>query len=312
MKRFSTKTIGTLLIAVGLTLAFMVSPAQASPAITVTLVNPVPTFTANSASPAFSARVVNDPTAAGYSFLAIDITKSDLTQRWTFNSTAFPNCPSTSASKTSTLSNCGVSLTQNAGTGGSIEVYVSGNQIFLSFFGSTLTDVTFSFAPGTWSSMRSDGSYNFNVTNASTTYSTTITVAAAPQTYTVTFDGNSSTGGSTAAQTESSNTTTALTSNGFTRSGYTFAGWNTTANGSGTAYADGDSYAFTSSTTLFAQWTANSNGGSGGGSSGSSSTDTGLANTGFASIPYLVLGGSLTVLGFVMTFLNRPRRVRRN
>ena len=37
---------------------------------------------------------------------------------------------------------------------------------------------------------------------------------------------------------------------------YTFAGWNTAANGSGTAYANQANYAFTADVTLYAQWTA--------------------------------------------------------
>jgi uncharacterized repeat protein (TIGR02543 family) len=48
----------------------------------------------------------------------------------------------------------------------------------------------------------------------------------------------------------------ALTANAFTRTGYSFAGWNTAANGSGTAYADAASYSFSASVTLYAQWTA--------------------------------------------------------
>ena len=63
----------------------------------------------------------------------------------------------------------------------------------------------------------------------------------------------------------------ALTTNSFTRPGFTFAGWNTAANGSGAAYADGASYPFTADATMFAQWTAiptktvtfDSNGGAG-------------------------------------------------
>jgi len=71
---------------------------------------------------------------------------------------------------------------------------------------------------------------------------------------TVTFDANGGSGSMT-AQTESS--ATALTANGFTRVGYTFSGWNTAADGSGTSYADSASYPFTASTTLYAQWSAN-------------------------------------------------------
>ncbi|MEI6207072.1 MAG: BspA family leucine-rich repeat surface protein [Desulfuromonadales bacterium] len=72
-------------------------------------------------------------------------------------------------------------------------------------------------------------------------------------THTVTFNGNGGTG-SMSNQTASS--ATALTTNGFSRTGYTFAGWNSAANGSGTAYADGASYPFTADVTLYAQWTA--------------------------------------------------------
>ena len=37
----------------------------------------------------------------------------------------------------------------------------------------------------------------------------------------------------------------ALSANAFSRTGYAFAGWNSAANGSGTAYADGASDPFT-------------------------------------------------------------------
>ena len=69
---------------------------------------------------------------------------------------------------------------------------------------------------------------------------------------TVTFDPNNGSG-AMAAQTASS--ATKLSANAFTRTGYSFAGWNTAANGSGTAYSDGADYPFSSSTTLYAQWT---------------------------------------------------------
>ena len=50
---------------------------------------------------------------------------------------------------------------------------------------------------------------------------------------------------------------TALSANAFSRTGYAFAGWNSAADGSGTAYADGASDPFTANQTLFAQWTVN-------------------------------------------------------
>jgi hypothetical protein len=74
-----------------------------------------------------------------------------------------------------------------------------------------------------------------------------------PPAFTVTFDPNGGTG-SMSPQTASA--PTALTANAFTRAGYSFSSWNTAANGSGTSYADGASYAFTANATLYAQWTA--------------------------------------------------------
>ena len=67
----------------------------------------------------------------------------------------------------------------------------------------------------------------------------------------VTFDANSGSGSMLA---QSGSSSSALTSNSFTRTGYTFSGWNTSADGSGTAYADGASYDFAANLTLYAQW----------------------------------------------------------
>ena len=68
----------------------------------------------------------------------------------------------------------------------------------------------------------------------------------------VTYNANSGSG-TMSAQTAARATN--LSANTLTYSGYTFAGWNTSANGSGTTYADGASFPFTADTILFAQWT---------------------------------------------------------
>ena len=47
---------------------------------------------------------------------------------------------------------------------------------------------------------------------------------------------------------------TALDKNTFTRENYVFAGWNTKADGSGTAYTDGQKVTLDAETTLYAQW----------------------------------------------------------
>jgi uncharacterized repeat protein (TIGR02543 family) len=69
---------------------------------------------------------------------------------------------------------------------------------------------------------------------------------------TVIFDAN---GGSGTMADQVRNVATALTANTFTRAGYSFTGWNTTAAGDGTTYANNASYPFTASETLYAQWT---------------------------------------------------------
>jgi uncharacterized repeat protein (TIGR02543 family) len=69
--------------------------------------------------------------------------------------------------------------------------------------------------------------------------------------HTVTFNSNGGTGTLTP---QVANHPTALKANTFTRLGYTFSGWNTLANGTGTAYADGATYAFSADVTLYAQW----------------------------------------------------------
>ena len=79
--------------------------------------------------------------------------------------------------------------------------------------------------------------------------------AVGPPTSTVVFLAN---GGTGTMQNETVSVAATLTLNSFTRTGYTFNDWNTTANGSGTSYADGAMYAFTTSTTLYARWTATS------------------------------------------------------
>lgn len=69
----------------------------------------------------------------------------------------------------------------------------------------------------------------------------------------VTFDSNGGSG-SMAVQEMKGRTATALSANAFTRTGYAFSGWNTKADGSGTAYADGASVSLDSDITLYAQW----------------------------------------------------------
>ena len=82
----------------------------------------------------------------------------------------------------------------------------------------------------------------------------------ATNTYTVTYDGNGSTGGSVPTGPSSYEYGTLITVLGNTgslvKTGYTFAGWNTQADGSGTDQAEGSTFTMgAANVTLYAKWT---------------------------------------------------------
>jgi uncharacterized repeat protein (TIGR02543 family) len=77
-------------------------------------------------------------------------------------------------------------------------------------------------------------------------------------TQTITYAPNNGTGTIT-AQTAGTDTSVTLASTGMNRTGYTLAGWNTSADGTGTPYALGASILMpVGGLSLYAQWTANS------------------------------------------------------
>ncbi len=85
--------------------------------------------------------------------------------------------------------------------------------------------------------------------------------AAGPATYTVTYNGNGSTGGSVpvdATAYQQGATVTVLGNTGsLVKTGSTFTGWNTVAGGTGTAYTAGQTFSMgAAAVTLYAQWSA--------------------------------------------------------
>lgn len=90
----------------------------------------------------------------------------------------------------------------------------------------------------------------------------TYTAQWTPNTFNVVFNKNAADAtGSMTDQSFTYGAGQALTAKGFSRTGYTFAGWNTAANGTGTAYTDGQTVTSLSavnqaSVTLYAQWQA--------------------------------------------------------
>lgn len=96
--------------------------------------------------------------------------------------------------------------------------------------------------------------------SSSTTINAATTVYAqwSPITYTIKYDGNGATSGSTASSTHTYNSAKALTTNGFKRIGYEFLGWATSKTG-GVAYVDKQSVTNLANTqdavvTLYAVW----------------------------------------------------------
>ena len=96
--------------------------------------------------------------------------------------------------------------------------------------------------------------------SSSTTINAATTVHAqwSPITYTIKYDGNGATSGSTASSTHTYNSAKVLTTNGFKRIGYEFLGWATSKTG-GVAYVDKQSVTNLANTqgavdTLYAVW----------------------------------------------------------
>ena len=122
----------------------------------------------------------------------------------------------------------------------------------------TLTGYTFTgwntAANGTGVAYVNGASYAFT---ASATLYAQWTINAYIVTFSANFPHPSGGAGTMAIETENYNVATGLSPNDFTLTGYTFTGWNTAANGTGAAYANDASYAFTANATLYAQWSAN-------------------------------------------------------
>lgn len=309
MKRFSAKTLGALLIAAGLTLTGVAAPAMAANSASITDTNgPVTSFTGNAPVQAITIEWTFNPshTDLDTSFY-IDLNKLALpatcpTAVTTASSAALLNCGISSIEVKRLSSDTYAALDPNS-TLGRTNSSRPTRLYFVRPAGQTgLTSVKISFAASALRASSIVGTYNATLNfyqdyDVNASYSITT-----PASYAVAFDAN---GGAGSMSAQTTNTPTALTANTYTRSGYSFGGWATSqsnASAGTVAYANGATYDFSAATTLYAIWTLNSGGGS--------SSDAGLANTGFAPLPYVATGGALTLLGFALVLLNRPRRAR--
>ena len=140
-----------------------------------------------------------------------------------------------------------ITYNKNGGSGTqTADSYVTGATATTLSATTTFTRTGYSFAG--WAASSSS-------TTPVTTYATSANVIFyaiwTHGTYTVTYAANGGTG--TMAD-QTSNATANLRANTFTYADRTFTGWNTSADGTGTAYRNSASYPFLANITLYAQW----------------------------------------------------------
>lgn len=106
----------------------------------------------------------------------------------------------------------------------------------------------------------STSSLYFYVSGSNAIYLSALSVtysSGSATTYTVTYNGNGSSGGSNVTDSNSpycKGATVTTLENTWTKSGYAFDGWNTADNGSGASYDEAETFVISSNTTLYAQW----------------------------------------------------------
>jgi uncharacterized repeat protein (TIGR02543 family) len=146
-------------------------------------------------------------------------------------------------------------LTYTAGPNGSI----SGTSPQMVNYGADGTPVTAVPNTGYHFVNWSDSSTQNPRTDTNVMADISVTANFAINTYTVTYDGNTNTGGTAPVDPNSpynyNSTVTVLGAGTLTKTGYTFTGWNTAADGSGTSYSPGATFNITVNVTLYAQWT---------------------------------------------------------
>ncbi|OKP93860.1 InlB B-repeat-containing protein, partial [Paenibacillus sp. P46E] len=160
-----------------------------------------------------------------------------------------------------------VTYNGNGSTDGTVPTdsnsYPQGNTVTVLGNTGTLVKTGYTFAGWNTAANGSGTDYAANAAFSMGTANATLYAKwTANPTYTVTYNGNGSTGGAVPTDNSSypqGNTVTVLGNTGtLVKTGYTFAGWNTAANGSGTDYAANATFSMgTANATLYAKWTAN-------------------------------------------------------
>ena len=142
------------------------------------------------------------------------------------------------------LANGATSGTVPAATTASGAQTVSGNSGNLALTGYRFTG---------WNTA-ADGTGTNRAVGSSFTPTSNVSLFAQWSTYTVTFNANGATSGTAPASVNSVTAFALPTHGNLAKTSMVFAGWNTAANGSGTAYLAGASYTPTANITLYATW----------------------------------------------------------
>ncbi len=158
-----------------------------------------------------------------------------------------------------------VTYNGNGNTGGSVPIdptsYEQGSTVTVPGNTGNLVKTGYFFSGWNTLANGSGSSYTQGQTFAMGSANTTLYAKWAP-TYTVTYNGNGNTGGSVPVDStgyEQGQTVTVLGNTGnLVKAGSSFSGWNTLANGSGTSYTQGQTFAIgAANVTLYAKWTIN-------------------------------------------------------
>ncbi|MBR4671648.1 MAG: InlB B-repeat-containing protein [Bacilli bacterium] len=154
-------------------------------------------------------------------------------------------------------------------------------------YGTLCTPTRAGYTFAGWYTQASGGTQITATATVTVTQNQTVYAHWSVNNYTIKFNGNGNTGGSTADKVCTYDANCVLTSNGYSKTGHTFAGWATSSGGS-VVYANGatvKNLATSGTYTLYARWTANTytltynnNGGSG------CSTKTGTYGSSWGSL----------------------------
>jgi uncharacterized repeat protein (TIGR02543 family) len=153
-------------------------------------------------------------------------------------------------------SNGGTGSAQRSSSNVSSDTYTTGgSSVALPGVG-TLERTGYTF--GGWNTSATGTGTNRSATDTYTTVSDVIFYAKwNPVTYSITYDGNTSTGGTTpttGGYTTGQASPYSVATNTFTKTLHVFGGWNTAANGTGTNYSSGSPITTLSDITLYAIW----------------------------------------------------------